>query len=73
LRSQLSVPLFVRDSVLGVINIRARDRRAFTNDEVDFVMVVALQVASAIENSRVLAMTLELKGRSKRARSSSAR
>ena len=59
--SQLSVPLFVRGSVLGVINIHTREQRAFTSDEVDFVKVVAAQAATAIENSRLLAMTLELK------------
>jgi signal transduction protein with GAF and PtsI domain len=61
LRSLLSVPLFLHNSVLGVINIYTGDRRVFTDEEFDFVKVVAGQAATAIDNSRLLSVTLELK------------
>jgi signal transduction protein with GAF and PtsI domain len=60
-QSLLSVPLFLRDSVLGVINIYKGDRRAFTEEEFDFVKVVAGQAATAIDNARLLAVAVDLK------------
>lgn len=59
--SLLSVPLFAREKVLGTINIYTREQRAFTDDEVDFVKVVAGQAATAIENARLMSETLEMK------------
>jgi GAF domain-containing protein len=59
--SLLSVPLFARDKVLGTINIYTREQRVFTDDEVDFVKVVAGQAATAIENARLMSETLEMK------------
>ena len=61
LMSLLSVPLFARDKVLGTINIYTKERRLFTDDEVDFVKVVAGQAATAIENARLMSETLEMK------------
>jgi signal transduction protein with GAF and PtsI domain len=60
-RSLLSVPLFRRDSVLGVINIYRGNRQAFTEEEFDFMKVVAGQVATAIDNARLLSMAADLK------------
>jgi len=59
--SLLSVPLFAREKVLGTINIYTREQRAFSDDEVDFVKVVAGQAATAIENARLMSETLEMK------------
>jgi signal transduction protein with GAF and PtsI domain len=59
--SLLSVPLFARDKVLGTINIYTREQRVFSDDEVDFVKVVAGQAATAIENARLMSETLEMK------------
>jgi GAF domain-containing protein len=59
--SLLSVPLFAREKVLGTINIYTREQRLFTDDEVDFVKVVAGQAATAIENARLMSETLEMK------------
>jgi GAF domain-containing protein len=61
LASLLSVPLFTRDKVIGTINIYTREQRAFTDDEVGFVKVVAGQAAVAIENARLMSETLEMK------------
>jgi signal transduction protein with GAF and PtsI domain len=59
--SLLSVPLFAREKVLGTINIYTREQRQFSDDEVDFVKVVAGQAATAIENARLMSETLEMK------------
>src|SRR5260370_1365156 len=59
--SLLSFPLFAREKVLGTINIYTRQQRTFSDDEVDFVKVVAGQAATAIENARLMSETLEMK------------
>ncbi len=61
LASLLSVPLTSRDKVIGTINIYTHDQRAFTDDEVGFLKVVAGQAAIAIENARLMSETLEMK------------
>ena len=61
LKSLLSVPLFAKEKVIGTINIYTSRERAFTEEEVGFVKVVASQAATAIENSRLLSETLEMK------------
>ena len=61
LASLLSVPMMTRDLVIGTINIYTREVHEFTDEEIDFVKVVASQAAIAIENARLLAETLEAK------------
>ena len=61
LASLLSVPLYARDKVLGVVNVYTKEKRTFSDDEVDFVKVVAGQAANAIENARLLSETQEMK------------
>jgi len=61
LASLLSVPLVTREKVIGTMNIYTRDVRAFTEDEMGFVNVVAGQAAIAIENARLMSETLEMK------------
>ena len=61
LASLLSVPLFAREKVLGVVNVYTREQRIFSDDEVDFIKVVAGQAAIAIENARLMSETLEMK------------
>ncbi len=61
LASLLSVPLMVRDKVIGTINIYTKEERNFTDDEIGFVKAVAGQAAIAIENARLMSETLEMK------------
>lgn len=61
LASLLSMPLMVRDKVIGTINVYTREVRAFTEEEIGFVKVVAGQAAIAIENARLTTETLEMK------------
>jgi GAF domain-containing protein len=61
LASLLSVPLVVRDKVIGTINIYTHQERNFTEDEIGFVKAVAGQAAIAIENARLMSETLEMK------------
>jgi GAF domain-containing protein len=61
LASLLSVPLVTREKVIGTINIYTREVRQFSEEEIGFVKVVAGQAATAIENARLMAETLEMK------------
>lgn len=47
----LATPLLARDRLIGVLEIGLISNREFSQDEIDFIQVVAQQVAIAIENS----------------------
>lgn len=59
--SLLSVPMFARDKVVGAINVYLSNSRFFTDEETDFIKVVAGQTATAVENARLMSETLEMK------------
>jgi len=61
LASLLSMPLMARDKVIGTINVYTREVRAFSEEEIGFVKVVAGQAAIAIQNARLMTETLEIK------------
>ncbi|MCX8022750.1 MAG: GAF domain-containing protein [Syntrophorhabdaceae bacterium] len=51
--SLLSVPMMIKDRVIGVINSYTRTEHRFTEEEVDILQTVANQAAVAIENTRL--------------------
>ena len=51
--SMLSVPLVIRDEVIGVMNVQTVERRDFERGEIDFLQTIANQVAGIIEKSRL--------------------
>jgi GAF domain-containing protein len=53
-RSELSLPLLIRDQVLGVLDIQSDKPRAFNVDDIDVLQTLADQIAVAIENARLL-------------------
>jgi two-component sensor histidine kinase len=53
--SLLSVPLTVRDKVIGVLNLYTGEPRAFSSKEQVFFQTLANQTALAIENARLVA------------------
>jgi len=52
--SLLSVPLCVKDKVIGVLNSYTSVKHKFTQDEVNILTTVANQAAVAIENAHLL-------------------
>jgi len=72
--SMLSVPLIVKDKVVGVINCYTPQPHEFTETEINIVTAVANQAAVAIENtellvkSRVIQEELESRKRMERAK-----
>ncbi len=53
-RSEIALPLLIRDRVLGVLDIQSDQPSAFTVEEIDVLQTLTDQVAVAIENTRLL-------------------
>jgi two-component system, sensor histidine kinase PdtaS len=54
--SILAVPILTRDGSLeGALNVRTREPRAFSDDEVDLLLAIAAQVAQSIEHATLYA------------------
>jgi two-component sensor histidine kinase/putative methionine-R-sulfoxide reductase with GAF domain len=52
--SILAVPIVTRAGELeGALNVRTREPRAFTEDEIDLLVAIALQVAQTIEHAKL--------------------
>ncbi|TAK12480.1 MAG: GAF domain-containing protein [Anaerolineae bacterium] len=52
--SELALPLKVRDEIIGVLDVQAREQNAFTAEGMQILTILADQVAVAIENARLL-------------------
>ncbi len=57
LKSLLSVPLAVRERVIGVLNIYTSYPHKFTKDEINILISVANQAAIVIENAELMVKT----------------
>jgi GAF domain-containing protein/HAMP domain-containing protein len=53
-RSQVALPLLIRNKVLGVLDIQSDEPQAFRVEDIDVFQTLADQVAVAIENARLL-------------------
>src|SRR5437763_2523420 len=53
-QSILAVPITTRDGTLeGALNVRTREPRTFSDDEVDLLLAIAAQVAQSIEHAKL--------------------
>lgn len=52
-RSELCVPLFYKDNVIGVLDLESTRRGYFNDDHLRTMTVLAAQIAIAIENARL--------------------
>lgn len=52
-KSMLSMPLTLRDEIVGVINVQTVQLREFSGEDVDFLRTIADQVAGIIEKARL--------------------
>ncbi|MBN2121355.1 MAG: GAF domain-containing protein [Candidatus Omnitrophica bacterium] len=59
--SMLSVPMLVKDKVIGVINLYTDFLHKFSKDEIDTLVAVANQAAVAIENTNLTSEILNVK------------
>ncbi|MGO9239716.1 MAG: GAF domain-containing protein [Bryobacteraceae bacterium] len=53
IRSEVAVPLIVKDRVIGVMDLESEHVGAFTEDHVRALQLIAPQIAIAIENARL--------------------
>jgi signal transduction protein with GAF and PtsI domain len=53
IRSLLSVPMILKDHVIGVLNVYSADERTFSNEDLRLLSTVADQVALAFENTKL--------------------
>lgn len=57
--ARLTLPLIIRDEVIGVVDVQAAGKRAWTQDEIDLAEAVVERLALAAENARLFAQTTE--------------
>jgi GAF domain-containing protein len=53
-RSEVALPLLIRNRVLGVLDIQSDRPQAFSPDDIDVLQTLSDQIAIAIENTRLL-------------------
>jgi len=61
LTSMLSVPMVVKDNVIGVINVYTKDSHDFSQEEIKVLQIVANQAAVAVENTHLMEEALKAK------------
>jgi signal transduction protein with GAF and PtsI domain len=60
LRSLVSVPLMIKNNVIGVFNLYTSQERQFSQEEVQLLSTVANQAAVAIENTKLMSETIAM-------------
>jgi GAF domain-containing protein len=53
-RSEVALPLLIRNKVLGVLDIHSDKPQSFSTDDIDVLQILSDQIAIAIENTRLL-------------------
>lgn len=56
-RSEVALPLKVRDQIIGVLDVQSEKPGEFTSEDLNIFSILADQVAIAIENTRLLEQT----------------
>jgi nitrate/nitrite-specific signal transduction histidine kinase len=56
-RSEMALPLKLREQIIGVLDVQSTDEAAFTHEDVAVLQTMADQIALAIENARLLAQS----------------
>lgn len=59
-RSEMAVPIRMKDRVLGVLNVESPKLAAFTDDDLRVLQMVADQAAVAIQNARLMGLASHL-------------
>lgn len=56
-RSEMALPMKIREQVIGVLDVQSQNRGEFTADDLNILGTLASQVSVAIENARLFAKT----------------
>ncbi|MFA5261209.1 MAG: GAF and ANTAR domain-containing protein [Candidatus Omnitrophota bacterium] len=59
LTSMIAVPMIVKDTVIGVINVYTKEPHVFTDEETKVLQMVANQAAVAVENTKLMQESLK--------------
>jgi GAF domain-containing protein len=57
-RSEMALPLVVRQEVIGVLDVQSTRPSAFMQDDINVLQILADQVALALDNARLLAESM---------------
>jgi GAF domain-containing protein len=61
LSSMVSVPMVVKDRVIGLINVYSKEPHEFNQEEINVLQMVANQAAIAVQNTKLMEETLKAK------------
>ena len=61
LRSLVSVPLMIKDLVIGVFNLYSSQERSFSREEMQLLTSVANQAAVAIQNAKLMSEAISMR------------
>lgn len=53
-RSEMALPLKIRDNIIGALDVQSENPGAFTDEDANILSILADQIAIAIENARLL-------------------
>jgi len=56
-RSEMALPLKIRDQIVGVLDVQSEEAGAFNENKANTLSILADQIAIAIENARLFAQT----------------
>lgn len=58
-RSEMALPLIVRQEITGVLDVQSTKASAFTQDDINVLQILADQIALALDNARLLAESMQ--------------
>ncbi|HVN77657.1 MAG TPA: GAF domain-containing protein [Terriglobia bacterium] len=58
--SLISLPMMIKDKVIGVFNLYTSKERVFSHEEVQLLSTVANQAAVAVENTKLMSVTMAM-------------
>jgi signal transduction protein with GAF and PtsI domain len=61
LTSMIAVPMIVKDTAIGVINVYTKEPHVFSDEEIGVLQMVANQAAVAVENTKLMQEALKAK------------
>ncbi len=56
-QSEVALPLLAHNTLLGVMDVQSNKPRAFQDEDIAFLQILANQIAGAIENAKIFAQT----------------
>jgi GAF domain-containing protein/HAMP domain-containing protein len=65
-RSEMALPLWAGDQIIGALDVQSKDPNAFDNEDILVLQTMADQLAVAIENARLIGELTELSSQNRR-------